>query len=123
MKYSRLFVLVLGIASMAGCASNMQKEPPLPNNTVAAFVVTKNANNRANMVVITPKGQKNLKDLLANAEKKGPIKTRASKNQKGNLVQPISIELITGSCEALVCLPGIPCFVVIIDPVNDCPTF
>lgn len=119
-----LLLLLGSFFLLTGCGTNKSR-PEIPVGTVGSFNIVKTPGNKAKMVIIGRKGKViSLDELLEKARNsKGEIKANTRKTSDGKTEQTISITLKDGSCIAQVCLPNIPCFPVVIDPVNDCPAF
>lgn len=107
------FIAFTSVTLISGCASNK----PKVDGAVGYFVITTDKNKKANLVVLDKDGKK--KDLNEVIDSKK--QTSSSSGTKDQ--QEIKLLLKNGSCTVLVCLPNRPCVPVVIDPVNNCPTF
>ncbi len=96
----------------------------IPDNTVGSFNIVGSPGEKAQLVVIGRDGKViDINRLIEEAKySKNTTATQTGKTENGDNQQTISITLKDGSCIAEVCLPGIPCYPIIIDPINDCPT-
>jgi len=100
-KIQYLFLLVCALF-LISCASNEARKPPIPDDAIGSFNITKKPGGKLELEIFDAKGKK---VPLSHGE----IPKDAKK------VYEMKIELYNGSCYARVCRPFVGCETVQID--------
>ena len=109
-----LMFLLSSIFLLASCNAKVERTE-IPKNAVGTFSFVKGPNGKFSLKVFNKNGKP--------VEFKSAMDKKAQHAGKPGGNPKVTFEFINGSCSVLVCMPGRPCFPVVIDPVNDCPAF
>lgn len=96
---------------------NPSKRPEVPAGTVFSANFVKTPNNTFKLKMFDANGRPvDFKELMKSKKSGITSKVKLDNNQ-------VLLTFKNGSCIVEVCMPGIPCFPVLVDPVNNCPNF